>query len=235
MDILAIIPARSGSKGVSKKNIRSIGGKPLIEYTINSAKKSKKINKIILTTDSKEIANFAKKKGIEVPFLRPKKFSKDDSSALDYVKHALKFLEQKQSYIPDIILILQPTSPIRKIGLIDKSISLLKKSKASCVLTVTEVKNHPYLSFWYPKKRFLKPLKSDFKKFNRRQKFPTMYYPTGSVYAFWYKTIQKYDSFYGQKIKPIIIDQEDSIDIDSIFDFFMAEMKILHWKKYKKS
>lgn len=234
MDILAIIPARSGSKGVSKKNTRSIAGKPLIEYTINSAKKSKKINRIILSTDSKEIANFAKKKGIEVPFLRPKKISKGNSPALDYVKHALKFLENEQSYIPDIILILQPTSPIRKIGLINKSISLLKKSKASCVMTVTKVKNHPYLTFWYPQEQFLKPLKSDFKKFNRRQKFPTMYYPTGSVYAFWYKTIQKYDSIYGNKIKPIIIDQENSIDIDSIFDFFIAEMRILHWNRYRK-
>jgi len=235
MNILAIIPARRGSKGVLKKNIRSIARKPLIEHTIISAKKSRKIDKIILSTDSKKIAKIAKDMDIEAPFLRPKKISKDVSPAIDYVKHTLKFLEIKQSYIPDIILILQPTSPIRKVGLIDNSISLLRKSKASCVMTVTEVKTHPYLSFWYPRKQFLKPFKPNFQKFNRRQKFPTIYYPTGTVYTFWYETIKKYDSVYGPKIKPIIINYEDSIDIDTVFDLFIAEMRMLLWEKYKKN
>lgn len=113
MKILALIPARGDSKGIPNKNIQKIGGKYLIEYTINSAKRSKLIDKIIVSTDSKKIASISKKLGAEVPFLRPKKISIDKSPTIEVIKHTLGFLSNNQFYVPDIILLLQPTSPFR--------------------------------------------------------------------------------------------------------------------------
>jgi len=234
MNIVAIIPARSGSKGIPMKNIQKIAGRPLIEYTISSAKNSKKIDRVVVSTDSNKIARIAKQAGAEVPFLRPKKISGDSSSTLDVVKHTLRFLFNNQSYVPDIIIILQPTSPLRTTRLIDKSIRVLKKSDTTSVITVSKIKTHPYISFWY-NKQYLKPFKSDFQKYNRRQKLPALYCPTGSIYTFWYETLKKYDSIYGPKIKPIIVKEaETNIDIDELFDLFISEMAIKYWGKYKK-
>ena len=120
LKILAIIPGRGGSKGISSKNIRSVGNIPLIAHTILSAKNSKNVNRIIVSTDSKKIATISKKFGAEIPFLRPKKFASDRSSTLDVVQHALGFLQKEENYTPDIITIMLPTSPFRPFNLIDK-------------------------------------------------------------------------------------------------------------------
>jgi CMP-N,N'-diacetyllegionaminic acid synthase len=232
MKVLAIIPARSGSKGIPGKNMRKIAGKPLIEYSINAAKYSKIIDKIVVSTDSKKIADFAKYKKIDVPFLRPKKISKSNSNTLDMINHTVDFLKTHENYTPDIITILQPTSPLRTTEILDKSIKMLKNSKNhTSILGVSKVKNHPFLCFGL-ENLSLKPYKSDFQKYSQRQKFPTYFYPTGSIYTFWYKTLKKYGNIYGPKIKPVIIDIEDSIDIDNSYDLFNAEMKIKNWKKF---
>jgi len=232
MRTVAIIPARGGSKGVPLKNIRMMAGRPLIEYTISSAKNSKKIDRIIVSTDDKKIAQISKSLGAEVPFLRPKVLAQDDSSSINVIKHALQFLLINQSYTPDIILILQPTSPFRTTEVIGRSIEMLKKSKeATSVISVSKIKTHPYNAFWYNTK-YLKPFNDNFQKYSQRQKVPSLYYPTGSIFTFWNKTLKKYHSIYGPRIKPII--EEHSIDIDTTFDFFISEMKMLHWKKYQK-
>jgi CMP-N,N'-diacetyllegionaminic acid synthase len=233
MEILAIIPARSGSKGIPLKNIQKIVNKPLIEYTITSAKKSSKITRIIVSTDDEKIAKISKSLGAEVPFIRPKKISNSNTPTMAVVKHTLKFLHETESYLPDIIVILQPTSPLRKTETIDKSILLLQKTNSTSVLGVSKVKIHPFLSFYHDTK-YLKPLKSNFQNFYQRQKFPIVWYPTGSIYTFWHKTLLRYNSYYGPKIKPIFIDEEDSVDVDTIFDLFICDMKIKHWKKFKK-
>lgn len=234
MQVLAVIPARSGSKGIPMKNIQKLAGKPLIQYTISSARNSKNIDRIIVSTDSYEIAKISKLAGADVPFLRPKKFSLDSSSTLDVVKHALRFLSLNQSYIPDIIVILQPTSPLRTINTIDKSIEILKKSNATSVVSVSKIKEHPYASFWY-RKKYLKPFKPNSQKYYRRQDIPPLYYPTGSIYTFWHNTLKKYNSIYGPKIKPMIIKEDEfNLDVDNVFNLFTCEMTIRYWKKYKK-
>jgi len=232
MKILGIIPARGGSKGIPQKNIRKIGEKPLIQHSIEAAKKSK-INKIIVSTDDQKIAKIAKKLDIEIPFLRPKEFSKSSATTLSVISHTLTFLKENQNYEPDIIVLLQPTSPLRTAAMIDKSIFLLKKHKASSVITVSKVKTHPFSAFTY-NKNFLKPFRKDFAKFDQRQQYSSLYFPTGSIYTFWNKTLQKSHTIYGSRILPIISDQEISVDIDTKFDFFIAEMTMLHWKKYTK-
>ena len=230
--ILAIIPARGGSKGIRKKNIQKLLGKPLISYTITAAKNTKSINKIIVSTDDNEIKKISQNIGAEVPFLRPKQISKDTSSTIEVIKHALKFLEETQSYTPDIIVLLQPTSPLRTSQLITKTINTLKKSKATSVITVSKITKHPYASFWL-KNDFLKPFKENSTKYSRRQDFPDLFFPTGAVYSFWYDTLKKFNSIYGPKIKPIIVD-DDNIDIDTLQDLFFTEMILKNWKKYRK-
>ena len=231
--ILAIIPARGGSKGIRRKNLQKLSGKPLIVHTIIAAKKTKSINKIIVSTDDKEIGKISKNNGAEVPFLRPKQISKDTSSIIEVIKHALKFLQENQSYVPDIIILLQPTSPLRTSQLITKTINTLKKSKATSVITVSKITKHPYAAYWL-KNDFLKPFEKNFTKYSRRQEFPDLFFPTGAVYTFWYDTLKKFNSLYGPKIKPIVVRDED-IDIDNLRDLFFAEMMLKNWKKYKKN
>ena len=233
MKVLALIPARGGSKGIQLKNLRKLAGKPLLEYTIVTAQKSRLVNKVLVSTDNEKIAQLAKSKGAEVPFLRPKKYSQSNSSTIDVIKHALDFLNSKQDYVPDILTVLQPTSPLRTAQLLDKSIKLLINSKASCVLGVSKVKNNPYLCF-IPGKYYLKPFKTNFHKYYQRQKLPTFYYPTGSIYTLWNETLEKYGNMYGPKIKPLVIPLEDSIDIDSFYDLFEADMRIQYWEKYMR-
>jgi CMP-N,N'-diacetyllegionaminic acid synthase len=231
---LAIIPARGGSKGVIHKNIRKLVNKPLIEYTITAALESKFINKIIVSTDDKAISLLSKSLGAEVPFLRPKKFSHDTSKTSDLISHTLDFLKKNQSYVPDIIIILQPTSPLRNSNHIDKTIKILQKTKSSSVITVKKIHDHPFASFKY-EKPYLKPFKSDFEKYYQRQKFPDLYYPTGAIYAFWYNTFKKYNSVYGKKIIPLFIDDESIIDIDTPLDFFICESIIKNWNKFNQT
>ena len=222
--ILAIIPARCGSKGIRRKNLQKLSGKPLIVHTIIAAKKTKSINKIIVSTDDKEIGKISKNNGAEVPFLRPKQISKDTSSTIEVIKHALKFLQENQSYVPDIIILLQPTSPLRTSQLITKTINTLKKSKATSVITVSKITKHPYASYWL-KNDFLKPFEKNSPKYSRRQEFPDLFFPTGAVYTFWYDTLKKFNSLHGPKIKPIVVQDED-IDIDNLRDLFFAEMML---------
>ena len=233
MDVLAIIPARGGSKGIHLKNITLLDGKPLITYSIESAKKSKLISRIIVSTDHKKIAEISKKSGAEVPFLRPKKISGSKASTKDVIKHTLDFLKVEEAYIPDIVVLLQPTSPLREYNIIDKSIKKFRKEKPDIMLEVSTIKSHPFRSF-LPNGKLLKPFKKNFLKYHQRQMFPKMYYPTGELYIFWAKNIEKYGNMYGPKIGAIIkSEKEISSDINNLFDLFVCEMRIKYWKQYQ--
>ncbi len=233
MKVLAIIPARGGSKGIPMKNIVKLAGKPLIQYAIDAAKKSRRINRIVVSTNDPKIAKIAKSQGAEVPFLRPKEISGDNATTHDAIKHALDFFASTEDYFPDIVVILQPTSPLRTFKMIDTSLTMLEKTDATSVVSVREIKTHPFSAFWYEGK-YLKPFRSDFRKFHQRQKYPPLYYPSGDVYVFWSSNLAKYHSIYGPRIKPLIIKNEISIDIDNKFDLFISEMVLKYWKNYFK-
>jgi len=232
MKVLAIIPARGGSKGVPGKNIRKLNGKPLIGFTVEAAKKSKYVNRVVVSTDNQKIANIAKSFGAEIPFVRPKYLAVSSAKTIDVIKHTLKTLKNKFQYEPDIVTLLNPTVPFRKEDAIDESIEVLAKSKVDITIQVKEMTDHPYRAYWL-KNNFLKPLKKDFLKYHQRQMFPECYYSTAGISTFWNKNIAKYGHMFGPKIKPIISHDESNIDIDNIFDFFMAEMISKYWKKYK--
>ena len=235
MEILGIIPVRKNSRGIPLKNIQKINGIPLVEQTIRTAKKTTKNSRLILSTDSEEIAKIAQKLGIEVPFLRPKKYSKNNSPTSDVIFHALDYLKKTENYEPDIITILQATSPLRQPSTIDKSVRLLVNSNATSILGVSQMKQNPFLAFTLGSNKFLKPHMKNFQKFFQRQKFPKFYYPSGSIYTFWKKTLEEYGNIYGPKIKPLVVSKEESIDIDDILDLFISENILKNWKSYKKN
>lgn len=235
MEVLCIIPARAGSKGIKNKNIQKINNKPLIEYSIRCAKKAKLVNRIIVSTDGDEIAKISKDAGAEIPFVRPKKISGSKAAELDVIKHAIEFLEKNERFHPDVITILHPTNPFVTPQNLDKSIKMLKRSNADLVLGVENVKTHPFRSFWH-ESEFLKKFSKDFDKYFQRQTFPPLYFPTGDIYTLRYSSFRKYGKVFCPKIKPLIYkENEITMNIDTPFDLFLADMTMKHLKKLKNS
>jgi CMP-N,N'-diacetyllegionaminic acid synthase len=208
--VLAIIPARNNSKRIHNKNIKLLCGKPLIFYTIEQAKKSKYIDRIIVSTDSLKIAKISKKYGAEVPFLRPSALAMDISPDFPVFLHALDWLKYNELCIPDIIVHLRPTSPLRKANQIDKAIELLEANpSANSVRSVTEQKHSPYKMYTI-NNNILKPLlsfKNNKEFFNLpSQQLPKVYRHVGYVDVIRASTIVQGKQLSGKKIIPLIID-----------------------------
>ena len=225
-EILAIIPARGGSKGIPKKNIRMVDGHPLISYSIQAALESKIINRIICSTDSKSIGNIAQKYGAEVPFLRPLELAQDNTSDLETFYWLLTELKDRENYNPEIIVQLRPTSPIRLPGQIDEAIDLIINNQVvDSVRSVTPAKATPY-KMWNIKDKTLYPLlKSNKMKepYNMpRQQLPEVWWQTGTIDITRAKNIFS-GTMTGKIIKPYIIDAEHAVDIDQIESLDEAE------------
>lgn len=225
-NIITIIPARGGSKGVLAKNIRKCCGKPLIAWTIEQAITSKYFDKIIVSTDDNQISEISKQYGAEVPFLRPKKLAEDDSPTIDAIIHSLDFLENN-GYHPEIVVLLQPTSPLRTAQDIESALNLFFEYEKICsaVVSVSEFDHSPYLSLKI-EKGYLKPNFGEEYFNKRRQDLPQLYKPNGSIYISTPNNIRKYGGFFGNKIVPYKMPQERSVDIDTITDFKLAELML---------
>ena len=221
MKIIAMIPARGGSKSILKKNIKKLLGKPLLAWTIEAAKKSKYIDKIIVSTENKEIAEISKKYGAEVPFLRPEELAKDKSSTIDAIFHALEVLKE-QNYTPNVVILLQPTSPLRNAEDIDSAIELFEAADCESVVSVCEVEHSPYWCFEI-EKGYLRSLFGDEYLMMRRQDLKGVYIPNGAIYISTPPTLYKYKSFYCNHTIPYIMPIRRSIDIDNEIDFMLAE------------
>ena len=231
MNILAIIPAREGSKGIPKKNIKKLVNKPLIAYTISEAKKSKFLSKIIVSTDSKKIEKIAKKLGSET-MIRPKKLAQDNSSTLHVIQHVIKNLKSLDNFDTDIVITLQPTSPLRTAADIDSAIKLFLKSKCDSVIGMTEVTHPPEFMYRIINKK-IKPLIKTKIKSKRRQDMPKTYQINGAIYICNRNLIMKKHTMFGKNIVPYLMPSERSIDIDTMFDFDLAKT-ILKNKLYSK-
>jgi len=221
--ILAIIPARGGSKRVPKKNIRLLTGKPLIVYTIETALKSRYLNRIVVSTEDEKIARISKKYGAEV-IKRPKIFATDKAKTVEAVFHVLKVLKRKK-YRPNLIVLLQPTSPLRKSDDIDKAIDIFLQNKCESVVSVCEMEPSPYWFFGI-KEKYLKPILGRKNLLKRSQDLPKIYVINGALYISTPKIIRKYKSFYSSKILPYIMPKERSVDIDDEIEFKLAEIII---------
>ncbi|WP_461634102.1 acylneuraminate cytidylyltransferase family protein [Labilibaculum euxinus] len=229
MKILAIIPARGGSKRLPRKNILPLAGKPLIAWSIEAAQKSAYVTDVLVSTDDIEIASIAKDYGAWVPFLRPQNLSTDTSSSYDVVEHTINFCEKlNKSY--DLVLLLQPTSPLRCAEDIDAAVNLLNSKSADAVISVCEAEHSPIWSNTLPDNLNMDLFENEKYRDIRSQDLPTYYRLNGAIYLLKTERLLTEKSFsLNRNTFAYVMKQERSIDIDTKLDFCIAET-ILNYK-----
>ncbi len=229
MEILAIIPARSGSKGLPEKNVKLFANHPLIAYSIKAAQLSNMITRIVVNTDSHQIADIGKTYGAEIPFIRCAELAQDNSTDYDVFYHALTWFAENENYYPDYIIQLRPTSPLRTHGLIDACIEKLVRSNADSLRVVTKSPLTPY-KMWFIENEFIKPvlcLENIKEPYNQpRQLLPEAYWQTGTLDVVKASVITEQKSMSGKKVIPYIIDNSLAVDIDNEESFLKAEQII---------
>jgi len=221
--VLGIVPARGGSKGVPGKNIRPLAGRTLLDYAARAARESGVIDRVMLSTESNEVADAGRRAGLDVSFLRPAVLAQDDTPMLPVVQHALETLAG-ESWQPDIVVLLQPTSPLRRPDHVRDAVAMLRATNADSVVTVVEVPRHlsPDYVMRIESGRLV-PFLPEGARVARRQDARPAYSRDGTVYACWRKTLERFGSIYGDDCRPLLIDARDSLSIDSPDDWDEAE------------
>lgn len=221
--VLGIIPARGGSKGIPRKNIYPICNKPLIAYTIESAQRSVRLTKLIVSTDDADIAETARQYGAEVPFLRPAELATDTALAIDVVRHALEFQEKHDFLQYDIVVMLQPTSPLKTAQDIDAAIGKLIESRCDSVVTMVDVgANHPARMYRIIDDRLVNLIDEGI-TMRPRQELPPVYIRNGAVYACRRDVIYRWKTLIGPDVRPWIMPLNRSVNIDDPSDIVLAE------------
>ncbi|HEY8035316.1 MAG TPA: acylneuraminate cytidylyltransferase family protein [Methylobacter sp.] len=220
---LIIIPARSGSKGISDKNIKLLDGKPLIVWTAQAIQRANLSNYIaVLSTDSDLYAKIGRDADLHVPFIRPATCSNDSASALAVVEHALQWFEDEYKYLPEQVMWLQPTSPFRSSAIITQALDMMEREQADGVIGCKEI--HRNLTTLFKSKNgFLRPLCDDTATQTRRQEVEPLLTPNGAMYLCKTAILQEKKSFYSERTIPLVMDPIMSLDIDTLTDWAMAE------------
>lgn len=208
--VSAIIPARGGSKEIPKKNLACVGGYPLIAWTILTAKRAKGLDRIIVSTDSQEIADVSTSYGAESPFLRPDELAQDDSPAEAVIHHVLDWLAEKDNYIPEYIMCLQPTSPFRNPEDIDRSIRAAVEKNADAIVSIVEADSHPYWSHELDGEGRIKPFIRLDEYVTRRQDLPSVYVENGAIVLVKRDVFLKHGSWYTERTYGYVMPQERS-------------------------
>ncbi|MBX2889316.1 MAG: acylneuraminate cytidylyltransferase family protein [Saprospiraceae bacterium] len=229
---VALIPARGGSKSIPKKNIRLLGGAPLLAYSIAAGLQAKWVDRVLVSTDSAEIAEVALAWGAEVPFLRPAELAEDTTTDFPVFEHALRWLEENEGYRADIIVQLRPTSPLRPPHLVDEAIELLRNAPdADSVRGVTPSGQNPF-KMWRIESGMLQPLLAlDLPEpYNQpRQALPDTFWQTGHVEVMRRETIIQKHSLTGDVILPCVVPPEYAIDLDNLYQWDYAEHVLAKW------
>lgn len=222
--VLFLITARGGSKGVPGKNVRLLGGRPLIAWTIEAARKSKFCSRLVLSTDDPEIARVGREWGAEVPFMRPQTLAGDATPHIDVLEHAIRWLGDEEKYDRDYLLLLQPTSPFRTTQDIDDALNLAFQRNADAVVSVCEANPHPYLV----KKILDDGTLADFfgvpSGYLRRQDLPKAYALNGAVFICKTDIIREKHTTLPEGTLGFVMSEENSHDIDTLWDFHVAEL-----------
>jgi len=224
MQLLGIIPARGGSKGIPGKNIKLLGGKPLIAYTALAAQSAGIFSRVILTTDSEEIAEVGRQCGVEVPFIRPPELARDETPMLPVLQHAVNWI-LSQDWNPDAIVILQPTAPFRRSTDLRSAFDLLNAhSEIDSVVSVEPVPEHyaPHFVMKIEGERLL-PFMPDGLRITRRQDSPKVFSRTGEFYFTRIKTLMEENSIYGKNCRPYVVDHPHRVNLDTLDDWNEAE------------
>ncbi|MEX2160720.1 MAG: acylneuraminate cytidylyltransferase family protein [Anaerolineales bacterium] len=221
-----MVPARGGSKGIPNKNLRELAGKPLLAYTLEAARSSGVIDRLVLSTESPAIADLGRSLGMEVPFMRPEELAGDESPMLGVVQHAVVELE-RLGWRPDIIVLLQPTSPLRRGERIREAVELLKGNDCDSVASVVEIPD-----LYSPQKAmrleggFLKFWTDNGKAVTRRQQVQPAYAREGTVYACRRDVLMEKGSLYGDRCLPLVVSREEAMSLDTVDDWRRAEEAI---------
>lgn len=232
-EVLAIIPARSGSKSVKDKNIRLINGKPMMAYSIIHALQAKCIDRVIVSTDSEEYAEIARKYGAETPFIRPEEYAADTSLDIDVFKHALEYLEKSEGYSSELVVQLRPTYPIRKISDIENMIEYMKNNPdVDSMRCIAPAKEIPYKMWFKGNDNLILPIMTDIAEcYNMpRQQLPKVYYQNACIDVIRTNTILNKHSMSGEKIAGYEMDE--NFDIDTEEDFKLAEKYLMKHKSW---
>lgn len=223
-DLLFLIPARGGSKGIPKKNITDVGGRPLIAWSIEAGLGARHRGRVVVSTDSAEIADCARKFAAEAPFLRPAEFSNDDATSLDMALHSLQWLEKNEDYRPDYLVLLQPTSPLRESGDIDAAIEIAMLKNAAAVVSVSPASSHPYwtktLGTDGQLQDFMRPPKPSM----RRQELPEIFALNGAIFLIRPEVLAAKGSWYPEGTYGYVMPPERALDIDTPWDFRLADL-----------
>lgn len=228
-EVLALIPARGGSKSIPRKNIIDFAGHPLIAYSIAAGLVAETVTRVIVSTDDEEIAAISHRHGAETPFLRPAEHSQDNTPDLPVFRHALEWLVENEGYHPDIVVHLRPTSPFRRVWHIDQAIlRLIEHPEVDAVRTVCIPFQNPFKMWRIGPDGLMQPLGTELgiprEPYNQpRQALPEVYWQTGYVDAAWADTILTKNSMTGDTILPLVIDPSEWVDIDSPDDWRRAE------------
>ena len=229
MKYIVLICARGGSKGLPGKNIKPLNGIPLIGWSINIAKQIDRVSRIIVSTDSEEIAKVALKYGAEVPFMRPKELAQDDSPEWLVWKHAIKHVESYGNEDIDAIIVLPVTAPLRSVKDVNSCIDLFEESEVDSVITVSEASRSPYFNMIVNNDSgYASLVISPENQITRRQDAPEVFDMTTVAYVVNTNVVKQSNSIFEGKVKSIIIPQERSIDIDTLLDFKIAECLVLN-------
>ena len=234
MRVLGIVTARGGSKGIPRKNIVPLLGKPLLEYTADAALSAKRLTRVILSTEDEEIAHIGRQCGLDIPFFRPVELAADDTPTISVLQDAVRRLEASGERY-DAVLTLQPTNPLRLPEDIDGSIEQLEESGADSVISFVDVgEKHPArMKFVSPDGRVLDPPFAEAFEGQRRQDLPKLYLREGSIYLTRHAVLMEQNSLKGRDCRIWIIPQERYCNIDTPFDLFLAEQMLKYrvWEK----
>jgi N-acylneuraminate cytidylyltransferase/CMP-N,N'-diacetyllegionaminic acid synthase len=222
--IVGIITARGGSKALPRKNVRLLAGKPLIAWTILAAKQSTTLQRILVSTDDAEIAEASRQWGAEVPFVRPAYLAQDLSSHIDVVIHAIEWLEQAELVVPDYIMLLQPTVPLRSANDIDAAVRIAYKTKADSVVSVYPCERHPFLAKQIDADGRLSDFVFRIESDLPRQTLPPAYSLNGAIYLIKPQVLKERHSWYSENTYAYVMPTERSADIDSDWDFYVTDL-----------
>lgn len=224
MIVLGVIPARGGSKGVERKNLRVLAGRPLIAHAIEAARASRVLTRAIVSTDDEEIAAVARGWGGDVPFLRPASLGGDDVAQIDVARHAVLAVEEETGRRVDVVVLLQPTAPLRTAEDIDATVELLLASGADAAFTVSEpLHDNPHVAYTLDADGRVHPLLPAAAIASRRQALPRAYIRNGAVYAARRETVIEKRSFFGDDARAHVIPAERGINIDTELHLALAE------------
>ena len=217
MSIIAIIPARGGSKGIPRKNIKEFFGKPLIAHIIETALKVKELDRVIVSTEDREIAEISTNYGAEVPFMRPEELARDETPTLPVLQHAVRYLEEKENYEPNIIVLLYATSPLLRPERVSEAINMLTKGDYDSVLSVVKDWGH----YWIDKSGRYERLYP--KVLKNRQFMEPLLRENGAIYVCTRDLLMKKNDVVGGRTGFLKMEEDESIDIDDYVDFELAE------------